>query len=201
MLYIVCRVSLLRAYKAMKLIFFLSLCIILLPIITQLLNGQGLSVHLNTALYPAVYYALRLCTIALTTHLFFATTPMGTWVDVAEWSLLPWRKIRGAFGLMLMVVLNYIMIIQQCHHQLLLGLRARHVHKRRMYYRAILNYCVNLIVMCARFADLTTLAVSARHFRYTRTPPSFTHSLPSTLVLVRVTLCSITAVWYISQRL
>lgn len=199
LLYALCRVSLLRAYATMKIVLLLACTIIAIPFSIALYR-HGFTTPLQielftTPLRPSVHYALRLCTIALVAHLFTATTTTGRWVDALEWLLLPWSRLRGALGLMTLVALNYVVIIQQYHHQLLLGLRARQCSKRP-HFRATLQYCLSLIIMCARFVTLTTLAISTRQFRYTRTPPAFSIAIRPTITLLLVTLMNIALVLY-----
>lgn len=201
LLYAICRVSLLRACAAMKIILFLSFTIIIVPLIISLYRygfvAQPQTELFSDALRSSAHYALRLCAIAFMAHLFAATTPAGHWVNALEWLLLPWQNFRGALGLMMLVALNYIVIVQRYHHQLLLGLRARHMRRRRLDYRAALHYCLSLIVVCARFVSLTTLAVSTRQFRYARTPPAFSIAARPTLTLLLVTLVSVALTLYV----
>lgn len=193
MLYAVCRISFFRACVATRIIILMALFSVVVPLVLLLRNEgvagwQGMA-HLidDGGRLFNVRYALRLVTTALLSQLFVSTTPISRWVDGVEWILLPWRRARSALGLVTMVALNYITIIQQYHHRVAYGMRARLSVRRRLTYGMCLRYCLSLVMICARFATLTTVAVQARKFSYNRSRPTFSVAITPTLTLLTIT--------------
>ena len=167
-LYIACRVSLSRTVVAIRIIILLSLASVAVPALAMVYRS-GWAPYLSDAAAGRIAngrYALRLLTTALTAHLFATTTPVARWVDAIEWLLLPFRRARAALGLIILVALNHITIIQQYHHRVMRGIRSRLRSRRRQFrYGVLLRYCLSLILVCARFATLSTVAISARPVR------------------------------------
>jgi len=193
LLHPLCHLSLRRALFTIRVVIFFALFALLAPLLASAIQ-EGIRATYNelyALLAINLRYALRLITTALLAGLWTTTSAIARWVDAIEFFLSAIKKIRAAVALLMMMTLNYITIIQRHHYQILRALQARMGGGRRRKLRVrasfLLHYCTMLLFTCARFAELSVIAISARKFSHARAAPTFDTSLRENLPLLFVT--------------